>query len=89
MDTKIKITFNKPIDNIDQSSVTMSSFAVTDKASNSVSGSFSYLANSIVFTPYDDLQPDNKYIVSINNNIKDKDGKSLGLSQNDDIYNSG
>ena len=81
LDAKIKITFNKPIDHIDQNSITMSSFSITDKASNSVSGSFSYQAKSIIFTPYDDLQPDTKYMVEITNAIKDRDGKSLGLSQ--------
>ena len=59
----------------------MDSFALSDKASNSVSGTFKLSGNSIIFTPYDDLMPDTVYILTINKNIKDKKGKSLGLSQ--------
>ena len=81
LDSKVKITFNKPIDEIDQESVTMGSFSLNDKASNSISGTFSFNGNFIIFTPYDDLMPDTVYILTINKNIKDKKGKSLGLSQ--------
>ena len=80
LDTKIKITFNKPISEIDQTSITTSSFSLQDEKFNSIGGDFSFSANDIVFTPTKELKPDKKYILKINTNIKDKGGKSLGLS---------
>ena len=81
LDSKMKITFNKPIDEIDQASVTMSSFSLMDKASNSVSGTFTFIGNSIIFTPFDELDPDTTYILTINKGIRDRERRSLGLSQ--------
>ena len=81
LDAKIKITFNKSVEHIDQDSITKSSLSMTDRDFNPVNGSFSYIANSIIFTPSDELKPQTKYIVSITIGIKDTKGKSLGLSQ--------
>ena len=81
LDSKIKISFNKPISEIDQSSVRASGFSLKDEFHSSISGTFNFGGNDIVFTPNKALKPNTEYILTINKEIKDIKGKSLGLSQ--------
>ncbi|MFC1746118.1 ELWxxDGT repeat protein [Candidatus Riflebacteria bacterium] len=60
----------------DQSTVSASSFSVTDPYGNAVAGAFSFSGNSIIFTPTFYLV-NGSYTVSLTNSIKDAVGNGL------------
>ena len=79
LDSKVKITFNKPISQIDSSSITLSSFVMSDNKQNTISGEFNFSGSSLIFTPSDELQPNTKYTVQVTTAVRDKSGNPLSL----------
>ena len=65
-------------ENISANTVTIGNYTVRDSNGNNVLGSISVINNMVIFTPNVPLLANTIYTVSLNSNIKDVDGDSLG-----------
>jgi len=75
MDTTITATFSKAMNS---STITTSTFTVTDALGPAVSGTVSYSGNTATFTPAADLGINKTYTATIDGGVEDADGTALG-----------